>query len=307
MSKIIAVVTSFAESHLLRCIIPNIVNTLNPDKIIISEGRMKHGPENKGFYDESVFNARWTYKGEGAVGFDWEETKLLEQEYPNLVEVRAMDYDPRWSATECYVQSITYPSFEIGDTVYCFESDSFLYEDDKIIVEQEVSRLKIGEGLAVKYVDFLETQYYTECVNLGNPKYRRLCYKFDNLENYQKKMGGGYVTQNYHLLKKTDEFFVRHYCWWRPEEYKQLRYDLIYRKDPQYWKDFENGLQKVRKNSTTIALMEKKNIEIGGYCRDSVLFNKVLLRPSRSDEARWAQFIDVEHPEAIKSHPNFVR
>jgi hypothetical protein len=120
-------------------------------------------------------------------------------------------------------------------------------------------------------------------------------------------MGSGYLTQDYKELKKIDSFFIRHYCWWRPGKYKELRYELIYRKDSQYWKDFEEGLQKVRKNSTTIALMEKEGIDIGGYCKDSVLFNKVLLRPSRTDEARWAKFIDVPHPEAIKNHENFVK
>jgi len=304
----IAMITSFSEYHLLELLISNIIEIINPDKIVISEGLMKKGPENKGFYDESGFNEKWTYEGRGVVGFDWEKTKSIKHKYPNLVEVRAMDYDPKWSATECYIQSITYPNFETGDAVYCFESDSFLYEKDSGVIEWEVSQLKVGEGLAVEYVDFLETQYYTERVNISSPKYRRFCYKFDNLKNYQKKMGEGYVTQDYHLLKKTDEFFVRHYCWWRPEEYKQLRYDLVYRKDPQYWKDFDRGLNIIRVK--TQEFLEHPRV-IGGsnsrICGERWDGNKITIRPSRQDEARWAQFIDVPHPEAIKSHPNFVQ
>lgn len=292
--KKIVIITSFAEYHLLELLIPNIVEIINPDKIVVSEGKMKQGPENKGFTDDSGFNARWTYEGNGIVGYDWEKTISLETKFPNLVEVRAMDYDPKWSATECYIQSITCSNLETGDTVYCFESDSFLYEGDKDTIEQEVSLLKIGEGLAVKYVDFLETQFYTEYVNLSNPKYRRFCYKFDNLENYQKKMGDGYVTQNYHMLKKTDAFFVRHYCWWRPNEYKQLRYDLIKRNEC-YWKDFERGLGEIYLNSVRYHDLKITPAE------------KVLIRPTRSDEARFAQFIDIEHPIAIQSHPNFIK
>ena len=34
---------------------------------------------------------------------------------------------------------------------------------------------------------------------------------------------------------------------------------------------------------------------------------RITIRPSRQDAGRYAQFIDVEHPEAIKNHPNYVR
>lgn len=209
------------------------------------------------------------------------------------------------NAVDAYKHSIvnifdTLP--DIGDTIICLEADSFLHEDDKDIIEEELTKLSVGEGLSIKYVDFLETQFYTETINLQSPKYRRFAYKFDNIDNFAKSMSEGFMTQNYSSLGKTDRFFVRHYCWWRPEPWKQLRYDLIWRKDPQYWKDFETGLQGIRKISQFIIddpIEEEGNIlEIP---------DKILIRPSRTDEAKWAQFIDISHPKHIQSHPNFVK
>lgn len=307
--KKIVIITSFAESHLLRHLIPNVIACLNPDKIIISEGLMKNGPENKKELDLD-FRKKWCYPGTAA-GFDWEDVVKISQKYPKLVDYGWNVYDTD-SAIDSYKFSIgncfNKDSMPVkGDVVICLEADSFLLESDSSVIEDSLLNLEIGTGLSVKYVDFLETQFYTECINIAQPKYRRFAYKFDDMQSYLSAMGDGFMSQTYHKLNKTDLFFVRHYNWWRPEPWKELRYELIWRKDPKYWQDFEDGLQKARKNSTIIALMEKKGIDIGGYCKDSVLFNKVLLRPSRQDEAKWAQFIDVEHPEAIKSHPNFVK
>jgi hypothetical protein len=281
---------------LLEFLIPNIIETLNPDQIFISEGKMPLGPENKGFNDELEFNRKWTYKGKGIVGFDWELTKSLEEKYPNLVSVIPQIYHPNLTATECYIQSISCFEPEIEDEIYCFESDSFLLETDKQLIQEEVSKLNIGEGLSVKYIDFLETQYYTENCNINSPKYRRFVYKFDNWYNYRRKMGSGYLTQDYKELKKIDSFFVRHYCWWRPGKYKELRYELIWRKDEQYWQDFENGLQNIKMNTQNYVFESGLDVQ-----------NKIIIRPSRQDKARWAQFIDVPHPEAIKNHENFVK
>lgn len=304
----IAVITSFAEFHLLELLIPNIIETINPDQIFISEGKMPLGPENKGFLNQQEFNQKWTYNGEGIVGFDWELTKSLEEKYPNLVKVIPQLYQPNLTATECYIQSISCFEPETGDEIYCVEGDSFLLETDRELIQHEVSKLSIGEGLSVKYVDFLETQFYTEAINIQNPKYRRFAYKFDNWENYQRKMGSGYLTQDYAGLKKIDSFFVRHYCWWRPGKYKELRYELIYRLDPQYWKDFEKGLQRIRfisekliKEDLTSLFTSQHIIE---YWYDAI---KISIRPSRRDEARWAQFIDVDHPKVIGNHENFIK
>lgn len=270
---------------------------------------MPIGPENKGFHNTYEFNQKWTFEGKGIVGFDWLKTKALEEKYKGLVEVREMQYDLDLTATECYIQSITCDNFKVGDEIYCVESDSFLHENDIDAICQEVNRLKVGEGLSIKYVDFLETQHYTEYINISQPKYRRFVYKFDNLENYQRKMGQGYLTQNYPELKRIETFFMRHYCWFRPNEYKELRYNLIKRND-QYWQAFESGLQQIRKVSEEKVQIESEFKEIGlstfGFLENTGR-NKVLIRPSRHDEARWARFIDIPHPKYIQSHPNFVK
>lgn len=297
MSKIV-MITSFAEFHLLECLIPNIIEIITPNKIIISEGKMPIGPENKGFHNVNEFNQNWTFEGNGIVGFDWLKTKSLEEKYKGLVEVREMNYDSNLTATQCYIQSITLEEFEVGDKIYCFESDSFLYEGDIEKINQEVENLNVGEGLTIKYVDFLESQFYTENINIQTPKYRRFVYKFDNINNFQRKMGEGYLTQNYSELKRVESFFMRHYCWFRPNKYKQLRYDLIKRND-QYWKDFESGLQQIKNVSKAYLVNDVTKWHFDDH--------KILIRPSRTDEARWASFIDIPHPKHIQSHPNFVK
>lgn len=306
MSRKIVLITSFAEFHLLEHLIPNVIEIINPDKIIISEGRMPIGPEDKGFHDVNGFNQKWTFEGKGIVGFDWLKTKSLEEKYKGLVEVREMNYYSNSSATDCYIHSITYDDFKVGDIIFCLESDSFLYEGDRELLDSELLRLNIGHGLSIKYVDFLETQFYTENINIFQSKYRRFVYKFDSLPNYQMKMGAGYLTQYYPELKCIDSFFMRHYCWFRPNEYKQLRFDLIKRND-QYWKDFETGLREIKKHSNDVGKYEDHLEGAEFILRPIKVPNKILIRPSRQDEARWAKFIDVSHPKHIFNHLNYVK
>lgn len=299
MKKLVSV-TSFAEFHLLECLIPNIIQIINPDKIVISEGKMPTGPENKGFGNEDDFNQKWTFEGNGIVGFDWLKTKSLEEKYKGLVEVVEMNYDSNLTATECYIQSISNIEPELGDLCFCLESDSFLYEGDHGAICDELEQLKIGEGLSVKYVDFLQTQFFTENVNIAAPKFRRFMYKFDNLENYQRKMGQGYLTQNYPELKKVDSFFIRHYAWFRPNEYKQLRYDLIKRNDD-YWKNFDIGLEWIKlKSEIFVKRQQKGNLKYEEP-------DPVMIRPSRNDEGRYVKFINISHPKHIENHENFIK
>lgn len=88
---------------------------------------------------------------------------------------------------------------------------------------------------------------------------------------------------------------------------------MIWRKDPQYWADFEEGLQEIKKVSEeyvqnksrpdemmTNWITPEETIRINGL-------DKILIRPSRTDEARWAKFIDISHPKHIQSHENFVK
>lgn len=293
MPKRIVICPSFAESHLIKCHIPNINEIINPDAHIYCEGLFPQGPENKGHVDTEEFKKKWCYK-DTMLGFDY---KLSVEPLPMFVEMSEMNYG-NISADDAYRQAIAnfgYHEPQVGDLIFPLEPDAFLWEGDKEIIEEELSKLKPGEGLSCKWVDFLETQYYTEAINLVQPKYRRFVYCFDSMENYLKAMDG-FTSQNYPLLKKTDKFFIRHYSWFRPEPWKQLRYELIYRENPQYWQNFENGLREIRKWSEYI-------LSTPDEC---AIPKKILIRPSRQDDGRWAQYIDVPHPNSIQSHPNFI-
>lgn len=254
------------------------------------------GPEGKTAITPE-FKEKWCYKDTNA-GFDWETTQEICTQYP-IVDLKWLPA-PSSDPNECFLTAITDgldDLVEIGDELIVGEPDAFLLESDRDKIESNIKSLKVGEGLSVKYVDFLETQYYTEAINIANPKYRRFCYKFDNIRNYQMAMDG-FTSQDYNRLKKTDDFFVRHYCWWCPDEFKDLRYELIWRKDPKYWQDFEKGLQQIRNISNHIQSMEVEEIRH---------VELITIRPSRQDAGRFAQFIDIEHPKSIESHPNFVK
>lgn len=324
MRKIV-IAPTFASYHFLKCWIPNVINTLDPDIIILNEGLFPQGPENKGHIDR-IFKSKYCFNDTMA-GFDWDETlefikngwKVLE--YPKLsktvsIRLHRMEYKGT-DANKCFLESIRYTTtdnpfnFDLtsGDVIFPLEPDAFLLESDGDIINEMIGKLKPGEGISCKWVDFLETQYYTEAINLTQPKYRRFCYCYDNMENYLKAMDG-FMTQNYPLLKKTEDFFIRHYCWFQPEPYKQLRFDLIYRSNPEYWEDFDKGLSDIREVSERLKLNEHyASYEPWNF--DTSLsfakYRKIVVRPSRNDEGRWAEFIDIEHPEAIKNHENYIK
>lgn len=284
------------------------IEVLNPDVIIYNEGLFPQGPENRGHVDTEEFRKKYCYHQSNS-GFDWEETiSIVDEWYEKGIHigVKIIDYNEN-SADKCFIQSISDGwNFEIGDIIFPLEPDAFLYEDDSDTINGEISKLKPGEGLSCRWVDFLETQYYTEAINIVQPKYRRFCYCFDNMENYKKAMSG-FTSQNYPALKKVDSFFIRHYCWFQPDPWKQLRYELIYRSDPNYWKGFDNGLQDIRRMSEEIKTHEKITNDPVLDIEPLEIIEKILIRPSRSDEGRYAKFIDVPHPKAIMNHPNFVK
>lgn len=307
MKKII-IIPTFASSHFLKCWLPNINETLHPDQIFIVEGLMPNGPENKGNLGDSFYR-NFTYHKTGyfkpQCGFDWEETVQICSKFKNVMLLDYM-YPPDYDSTSCFKTAISLNGRLIeyvttNDIVIVIEPDAFLLEADVYIIEHELSMLKPGDGLRCVWRDFLETQYYCENINEHQPKWRRFAYCWDNLENFIERMGSGFTSQNYPALKKTESFFIRHYCWFQPEPYKQLRYELIYRSNPQYWKDFDGGLTEIRRRST-----EYKKWEIG-QLDEMPNVQRVTIRPSRTDEGRYAKFINIDHPKHIQSHPNFVK
>lgn len=315
MRKLV-IVPSFASSHFLKCWLPNVIETLEPDIIIINEGLFPEGPENKGhIYDE--FRKKWCF-GESNVGFDIQETfKIKHQIELDLIKFQGISWKPKiiinpirytsLDVNKCFLNAIS--TFVIsdfqpepGDILFPIEPDAFLLETDKDIIQEEISRLKPGEGLKCLWRDFLGTQYYCEAINEISPKIRRFCYCFDNMSNYKKAMDG-FMSQSYPLLQYTDKFWIRHYPWFVHDKWKELRYDLIWRNDPKYWQDFEIGLNQIRLISERVIHFKDKE----GWLNSPTSLNKVIVRPSRTDEGRWAQFVDISHPRHIMNHPNFIK
>ena len=301
MKKII-IIPEFASAHFLKCSLLNWIDVIEPDIIIINSGIFPGGIENKKAIDQE-FRSKWCYQDTNA-GFDYEETlnftsKLLNERYSGNrkiphIECRLIPYDDL-DVNKCFLKAISNPLDAIvspGDIVFPFEPDVLFHENDKKAIHQLISELTPGNGLQCVWKDFLETQYYVEGINEINPKWRRFCYCFDNMNNYLSAMDG-FMSQNYSKLKKTDKFMGYHYPWFVSGKYKQLRYELIYRSDPTYWKRFDEGLQEIREYSQRITHPN--------------FMPSVEIRPSRQDESRWAKFIDIPHPEAIKAHPNFVK
>lgn len=303
MSRRIVIAPTFASSHLLKCWIPNVIQSIKPDVIIINEGIFPQGPENKGHIDKA-FRDKWCYSGpdtSGIVGFDWVDTIafFMDQCVTNdcTGHLVGLNYKPDWDANKCFLTAVsTFHKYkpEVGDLIFPLEPDAFHLESDAEKITSAVNLLKPGEGIQTKWVDFLGTQYYTEAINVLQPKYRRFCYCFDNMENYKSAMDG-FMSQNYPSLYRCQDFITYHYPWFVYGKWKELRFELIWRKDPQYWKDFERGLGEIDQQSLRYHDLKITPAE------------KVWIRPTRSDEARFAQFIDIEHPIAIQSHPNFIK
>ena len=312
MRKII-ILPEFASSHLLKCSIPNWIDVIEPDVIIINSGLFPSGPENKGHIDDE-FRKKWCEKEFGIAGFDYGEViKLIQTvDAENRIIVTGIMHYERNDANECFLEAIsTFHDFEPerGDIVLPLEPDVLFHENDKQKIQEELSRLVPGDGIQVIWKDFLETQFYVEAINEVQPKWRRFAYCWDNLENYQNAMNA-FMTQNYKSLRKVNQFIGFHYPWWCPEPWKQLRFELIWRKDPQYWKDFENGLQEIQQESQImknwIEFNKKMWLADGFTGQHAIPKKQILIRPSRTDQAQWAKFINISHPKHIFNHPNFV-
>lgn len=315
MARKIVIIPEFASSHLLKCWIPNVIDSIEPDIIIINSGLFPNGPENKGQIDQA-FRYKWCYKDTDA-GFDYNDTLniatkwTIERHNENdripHIECRIIDYDDS-DVNKCFIKAISMPEiFAEGDIIMPLEPDAFHLEVDSKKIQNAIDKLEIGQGIQTKWVDFLETQFYTEAINRIQPKYRRFAYRFDNMENYKTVMSG-FTSQNYSRLQKCDDFTTFHYPWFVYDKWKQLRYDLIYRSDPNYWKEFDKGLNEIRLHSEEYVY----GVPSGNAVEERMMIrptlpDKIIIRPSRSDEGRYAKSIDVQHPEAIKSHPNFVK
>lgn len=295
--KKIVIAPVFCETHLVKFQIDNIISTINPDFIVYNEGMFPSGPEgstrvSKEFLDE--------YTLDGIRGFDYNELKTIvedkQKQYPHIkIILNEINYNKNFTAPECYLAGCSnFKELEIkiekGDYIFPYEGDVFHLESDKRLIEGYLSQLEPDTGFRSYWLDFMETQFYVEKKTLvgwknGTGRSRRVAIRFGSWEFY-KQVLLNFMTQHYPMLYPTD-LVTYHYCWFRPEKYKKLRFDQLNR-DKKYWLDFNSGLEKIKNNDTT---------------------EDITIRPSTPEgkNNRYASHLLIDHPEAIKQHPNFIK
>lgn len=302
--KKIVIIPSFANSHILDQWIDNMVKSIQPTHIIINESLFPNGPENKGHVTNKWFWEEYTHHNKGEVGFDFEKTLEIRNQkrlqYPSLKIYIDSIVHNKIHPDECFLHAISHGlsaiDVERGDIIFPLEPDAFLLESDFDVIQREIEQLQPGHGLKCLWRDFVGSQYYCENVNeVASPKIRRFCYCFDNMDNFLRAMDG-FMSQDYPLLTKTDAFWIRHYPWFVYDKWKELRFDLIYRSLPEYWKDFDRGLFEIKIQSQI-------------YLENGFATDLITVRPSRQhhDPTRYVKFIDCQHPEAIKTHHCYLK
>ena len=103
--------------------------------------------------------------------------------------------------------------------------------------------------------------------------------------DFYKDVVLNFTSQNYPMLFPTD-LITYHYAWWRPDKYKQLRFNQLNRGHG-YWQNWDKGLSEIRKNNT------KEDVVIRPHLPNSELM-------------RFAKYVELEQPEHVKKHPNFL-
>ena len=296
MSKRIVIVPTFCDSHLIKFQIPNIIETINPDYIIYNEGLFPGGPESSTNRTDEFIKK---YTLDGTRGFDFNDLEEIienaKKEYPNVNFIlNKMSYnDGIKSASQNAINAYTNFSdlgidIKEGDYIFPFEGDVFHHEDSKEEIEGYIKQIKPNQGFKSIWVDYLETQFYTEKVNWepvgGKYKQRKICVCYGDIE-FLKNVVSNFESQNYPMLFPTD-LITHHYCWWRPGKFKELRYDLINRAD-WYWQNFENGLVDIRNSK------DKNDVVLRSHLPENELM-------------RYATYVKFDQPKHIKKHPNFV-
>jgi hypothetical protein len=307
--KKIVIIPVFCESHLIKYQIPNIIDTINPDCIIYNEGMFPSGPESSTNVSDDFLSK---YTLDGKRGFDYEDLKSIiseaQKKYKNVkIILNEMSFpEDMHNAPLCYYTACSNfkdlgIDIEEGDLIYPLEGDVFHHESSKQSFEEMSNKLEPNSGFRSIWIDFLETPYYAEKCTLkhfikeewkgqfvlngnGTVKSRKICIKFGTHDFY-KDVLLNFMTESYPMLHSSS-LITYHYAWWRPEKFKQLRYDQLNR-DPAYWHNYEKGLK---------AIVNSKNTK-----------QDVCIRPSHSPQNahHWASYIDIEHPKHVKGHPNY--
>ena len=296
MSKKIVIIPNFCESHLIELQIPNLIDTIDPDIIIYNEGLFPTGPESS-LTITPEFRKKYCY-GDTNLGFDTERTqnaiREANEKYPNVKFIHnEMKFPEGTSAPEAYKMAVS--NFEElgivvehGDYIFPLEPDIFHHENSKEEFEGYLSQIEPNQGFTSLWYDFLETQYFIERESHpehgGKLKGRKICIRFGDW-NFYNSVVEQFMSQDYSMLFPT-ELETFHYNWFRFDKYKELRFEQIVRNNPNYWTEYEEGLQEIKKNTGE---------------------QLVVLRPSWKNHIReHAARINLNHPKHIRSHPNFI-
>lgn len=297
MNKKIVIVPIFCDTHLVKLQIDNIFATINPDILIYNEGMFPRGPES--CTNMEGFKEKYTLNGEGNRGFDYPELQEVifesQKKYKDKkIILNQMSYDENISsASEHYVQACTNfkelnIEINIGDYIFPYEGDVFHLEKDRDLIKKCMCELKPNEGFKSIWIDFVQNQYYAELSTLKpffkneEGRHRKVCIRYGTIE-YLKSTLKHFEKQKYSSLNHT-ELITYHYCWFRKNKYKSLRYDQLNRPS-YYWKFFDDGLKYI----------------------DELKYSTICMRPDKQGTYRYVSAIDIEHPDAIKTHENYIK
>ena len=305
MSKKIVIVPTFAESHLIECQIPNIIDTINPDYIVYQEGLFPNGTEGNKTYTKEWLDK---YTFDGKRGFDWltldTTIKNAQLDYPNTkIILNPIDYKQGMSSTDCYVKACLNLEdldikFEEGDYIFPYEGDVFHHENSINEIEGYINQIEPGQGFRSIWVDYMQNFWYVEKGRVkpwlgkeydeeGNYMSRRICIRYDKNGEFYKEILSNFMTTDYGnptigygKLFPTD-LITYHYSWIRPRKFRELRCDQLQRVDG-YWDTFTKSLD----------------------LADEYTYNEICVRPElRNLTKGWIKYWDkFEHPKHIKEH-----
>tara|TARA_B100000902_G_scaffold397402_1_gene461079 strand:+ start:2082 stop:3065 length:984 start_codon:yes stop_codon:yes gene_type:complete len=305
MSKKIVIVPTFAESHLIKCQIPNIIDTINPDYIVYQEGLFPNGTEGNKQYTTEWLDK---YTTDGKRGFDWEELRKIvydaQNEYPNTeIILNPIDYQQGMTSTDCYVKACLNLEdlgikFEEGDYIFPYEGDVFHHEKDKKEIDGYINQIEPGQGFRSIWVDYMQNFWYSEKCRIkpwlgekydeeDNYMSRRICLRYDEGGVFYKNVLDNFMTTDYHnplsgygMLYPTD-LITYHYAWIRPGKFRELRCDQLQRQNG-YWERFVQGLD----------------------LADKLQYDEILIRPNVKQWTNgWIKYFDeLEHPKHVKNH-----
>ena len=295
--KKIVIAPIFNDTHLVKLQIPNIIKSINPDYILYNEGMFPSGPESTTFVTNHFLQ---TYTLDGNRGFDYEELQDVisdaQKEYKDTkIMLNPMNYMSTDAPTNYYAGCKNFSDFKVevekGDLIFPYEGDVFYHKDDAELIEEACNKLEPNQGLKTIWVDFVANQYYAE-ENTLKPffkaevgRQRRFVIKYGTA-NFYKKVLLNFMTQNYPMLEDL-EMLTYHYAWFRPGKYADMRLAQLNR-EHYYWNFFLSSISKV---------VEFK-------------YKRIRIRPNPPLDSKlthaWLRFCDFDHPEDIKSHPNYI-